>query len=140
MNWLLDTCVLSEYVNRRPSPTVIAWLDLQDENGLFVSVISLGEIEKGITKLRAVDAGRAHKLSVWFGQLERRFADRTLAIDRPVMGAWAALSADAEAAGRKLPLMDGLLMATAQCRGLTIVTRNVRDFARDPQVFNPWTL
>ncbi len=140
MNWLLDTCVLSEYVSRRPAPNVIGWLDLQDESRLFISVISLGEIEKGIIKLRAADARRAQKLAVWFGQLELRFADRTLAIDGPVMGAWAGLSADADAAGRKLPLMDGLLMATAQCRGLTIVTRNVRDFARYPQVFNPWTL
>lgn len=140
MNWLLDTCVLSEYVSRRPAPGVIGWLDLQDETRLFISVIGLGEIEKGIIKLRAVDARRAQKLSVWFGQLDRRFADRTLAIDGPAMRAWAGLSAGAEAAGRKLPLMDGLLMATAQCRGLTIVTRNVRDFARYPQVFNPWTL
>ncbi len=140
MNWLLDTCVLSEYVSRRPAPGVIGWLDSQDESRLFVSVISLGEIEKGIIRVRAADARRAQKLANWFGRLQGRFADRTLVIDGPAMRAWAALSAGAEMAGRKLPLMDGLLMATAQCRGLTIVTHNVRDFARYPDVFDPWTL
>lgn len=140
MNWLLDTCVLSEYLSRLPAPRVIDWLDSQDESRLFVSVISLGEIEKGIIKSRAVDARRAQKLATWFGHLQRRFVDRTLAIDGPAMRAWAALSASAEAAGRKQPLMDGLLMATAQCHGLTIVTRNVRDFARYPDLFDPWAL
>jgi predicted nucleic acid-binding protein len=138
VSWLLDTCVLSEYVSKQPAPAVIRWLDEQDETHLFVSVISLGEIEKGILKLRPVDARRAQKLRVWFGHLERRFAGRTLAIDARIMHGWAQISASAEAEGRKLPIMDGLLMATAQCHDFTIVTRNVRDFDRYPAVFNPW--
>ena len=140
MNWLLDTCVLSEYVSNSPASGVIRWLDEQDESRLFISVISLGEIEKGILKLRPADSRRAQKLKVWFGNLESRFAERTLAIDGATMRAWAELGAKAETQGRKLPLMDGLLMATAQGRGLTIVTRNVRDFARYPNVFDPWAL
>lgn len=138
MSWLLDTCALSEYVKKSPAQEVIAWLDEQDETSLFLSVINLGEIEKGILKLRAVDSRRSQKLTAWLGKLEQRFAGRILPLDAPALHAWAQLSAQSELAGRPLPVMDGLIMATAQCHGLTIVTRNVQDFELFPQVFNPW--
>ena len=78
MSWLLDTCTLSEYVQRSPTPRVIAWLDEQDEASLFLSVVSLGEIEKGILTLRATDPIRSQKLTAWLGQVEQRFAGRIL--------------------------------------------------------------
>lgn len=68
MSWLLDTCVLSEYVKKSPAPQVIAWLDELDETSLFVSVITLGEIEKGILKLRATDPRRSQKLTAWLAK------------------------------------------------------------------------
>jgi len=77
MSWLLDTCALSEYVRKTPAPEVIRWLDEQDESSLFISVISLGEIEKGILKLRASDPRRSQKLTAWLGKVEQRFAGRT---------------------------------------------------------------
>jgi predicted nucleic acid-binding protein len=138
MSWLLDTCVLSEYIRQTPEPDVIRWLDEQDEASLYVSVICLGEIEKDIHKLRVRDARRAQKLTAWLGKVEQRFAGRTLALDTATFSAWAQLSAVAELAGKPLPVMVGLLMATAQCHGLTIVTRNVEDFVSFPRVFNPW--
>jgi hypothetical protein len=138
MSWLLDTCALSEYIKKAPDPKVIAWLDEQDETSLFISVVSLGEIEKGILELRASDPRRAQKLTAWLGKVERRFAGRILPLDAAALSAWAELSARAELAGRPLPVMDGLLMATAQCHGLTVVTRNSQDFASFPRVFNPW--
>lgn len=140
MNWLLDTCVLSEYIKKNPSDNVIRWLDEQIESTLFISVISLGEIEKGIIKLRHSDTRRSKKLSTWLGKLEHRFAERTLSLDAAVLHGWAVLSANAELQGRKLPVMDALLMATAQHYGLTIVTQNEKDFRLFPQVFNPWKL
>ncbi len=140
MSWLLDTCALSEYVRKTPAPEVIRWLDEQDEASLFISVISLGEIEKGILKLRASDPRRSQKLTAWLGKVEQRFAGRTLALDAAALHVWAQIAATAELAGQPLPVMDGLLMATAQCHGLTIVTRNVQDFTLYPQVFNPWAL
>lgn len=140
MSWLLDTCALSEYVRKAPAPAVIRWLDEQDESSLFISVISLGEIEKGILKLRASDPRRSQKLTAWLGKVEQRFAGRTLALDAAALHVWAQIAATAELAGQPLPVMDGLIMATAQCHGLTIVTRNVQDFTLYPQVFNPWTL
>lgn len=140
MSWLLDTCVLSEYVKRSPAPNVIAWLDEQDESSLFISVISLGEIEKGILKLRTADPKRSQKLTAWLGKLEQRFAGRILSLDAATLHAWAQLTAQAELSGQPLPVMDALIMATAQCHGLTVVTRNVQDFALLPQTFNPWAL
>ncbi len=140
MSWLLDTCVLSEYARRAPDPKVIAWLDAQDEDSLHLSVITLGEIEKGILKLRASDPRRSDKLMAWLGKVEQRFAGRMLALDASALRVWAQLAAQAELAGRPLPVMDALMMATAQCRGLTIVTRNVRDFSPYPRLFNPWQM
>lgn len=138
MSWLLDTCALSEYARKVPAPEVIAWLDEQDESSLFISVITLGEIEKGILKLRSSDPRRSQKLTDWLGKVEQRFAGRILPLDAASLHVWAQLAAAAELAGQPLPVMDGLLMATAQCHGLTVVTRNVQDFVFYPQVFNPW--
>ena len=140
MSWLLDTCVLSEYVRRAPALQVVSWLDAQPEAQLFVSVASLAELERGVLKLQAQDARRARRLASWLARLEQRFADRTLALDRSTWRVWAQASAQADLAGQRMPTMDALLMANAQCHGLTIVTRNVRDFARYPAVFNPWEL
>ena len=137
MSWLLDTCALSEYVKKAPTPEVIAWLDEQDESSLFISIISLGEIEKGILKLRARDPRRSQKLTAWLGKVEQRFAGRILPLDTAVH-VWAQIAAHSELAGQPLQVMDGLIMATAQCHGLTIVTRTVQDFALYSQVFNPW--
>ena len=140
MNWLLDTCVLSEYAKKTPAPQVITWLDEQDEADLYLSVISLGEIEKGITKLAPNNSVRGHKLTAWLGEVEQRFAGRILPLNAATLRAWAQMAAHAELAGKPLPVTDALLMATAQCHGLTIVTRNLQDFGRYPQVFNPWSL
>lgn len=140
MSWLLDTCTLSEYAKKVPAPKVIDWLDEQEEAALFISVITLGELEKGILKLRSSDPMRSQKLTAWLGKVEQRFAGRILPLDTAALHVWAQLAAQAELAGQPLPVMDGLIMATAQCHGLTVVTRNVQDFERYPQVLNPWTL
>ena len=142
MNALLDTCVLSEYAKRAPHAAVITWLDERTESGLFISALSLAEIEKGILKLAAtaVHAKRADKLTFWLGKLTERFAARTLPIDAAVWRVWAQQAAQAELDGQAIAPMDGLLMASAQCHGLTVVTRNVADFVRYPHVFNPWAL
>ena len=140
MSWLLDTCALSEYAKKTPAPEVIAWLDEQNETSLFMSVITLGEIEKGILKLRVSDPRRSQKLTAWLGKVEQCFAGRILPLDAGALHVWAQIAAHAELAGQSMPVMDGLLMATARCHGLTVVTRNVQDFEQYPQVFNPWAL
>jgi predicted nucleic acid-binding protein len=140
MSWLLDTCTLSEYARRAPAQQVIAWLDEQDETSLYLSVITIGEIEKGILKLRAADPRRSQKLTAWLGKVEQRFAGRILPLDAATLHVWAQIAAHTELNGKTLPVMDGLLMATAQCHGFTIVTRNAQDFAPYPLLLNPWEL
>ncbi|MDO9100888.1 MAG: type II toxin-antitoxin system VapC family toxin [Candidatus Nitrotoga sp.] len=140
MSWLLDTCALSEYAKKAPAPKVIAWLDEQDETSLFISVITLGEIEKGILKLRASDPHRSQKLTAWLGKLEQRFAGRILPLNAAALHVWAQITSHSELAEKPVPVMDALLMATAQCHGFTVVTRKVQDLAMYPQVFNPWAL
>ena len=130
MSWLLDTCALSEYAKKAPALEVIAWLDEQDEASLHISVITLGEIEKGILKLRKADPRRSQKLTAWLGKLEQRFAGRILPLNGAALHVWAQIAAHSELAGQPLPVMDGLLMATAQCHGLTVVTRNVQEIGR----------
>src|SRR3954452_369490 len=100
-----------------PEQRVIEWLD-DHEAGLWVSVITLGEIEKGI---RLLPRGRRRAdLTAWLSPVQRQFTGKTLAIDEPVMNQWAILYAAAEQAGRRLPLFDSLLAATAEHHGLTV--------------------
>jgi toxin FitB len=137
MNALLDTCVLAEYLKRSPHLGVIEWLDAQPEPCLFISALSLAELEKGIAQLAAADPVRAERLTLWQAKLAQRFADRTLAVDAAVLRVWA------QQAGRlchRIAPLHSLLLATAQCHSLTLVTRDVADFAPYPQLFNPWDL
>ena len=85
-------------------------------------------------------AGDRRRITAWLGKVEQRFAGRTLPLDAAALHVWAQIAAHLELAGQPLPVMDGLIMATAQCHGLTVVTRNVQDFAAYPQIFNPWAL
>lgn len=138
MSYLLDTCVISELISRAPNPAVVGWLDAQDEHQLFLSVITLGEIQRGIGRLPA--SRRRDELDGWLHRdLLTRFAGRLAAIDAEVMLAWGTLVAALEAQGRTLPAMDSLIAATALHNDLSLVTRNERDFdGTGVAVVNPW--
>ena len=139
MRYLLDTCLLSELVKPRPDPSVIAWVSQQNESQLFLSVLTLGELRKGVERLK--DGRKRVRLAQWLeGELKPRFAGRLLAVDEDVAEQWGIVSAQASARGLALPVMDGLISATALVHGLTVVTRNVSDIqASGAQVFNPWS-
>jgi predicted nucleic acid-binding protein len=136
--FLLDTNVVSELVKPRPAQSVVKWVDSTDENLLFLSVLTLGEIRKGIAGL--VKRGRRGALETWLEtSLRSRFAGRILAVDEAVADRWGALSAAAAAAGAPVPGIDGLLAATALQHNLTLVTRDAADVARTGAlVFNPF--
>ncbi len=138
MTFLLDTCVISEMVKARPNLEVVRWIDSVEEGKLFLSVLTLGELEKGIAKLQ--DVSRKEVLQEWLEQdLAERFAGRILPIDTSVAVAWGKMQGEAERNGNKLPVIDSLLAATAQTNGLFLATRNVVDFERcGSRVFNPW--
>lgn len=138
MRYLLDTCVISELVKKKPSRRVIQWLEQQEELSLFLSVITFGELHKGIGRLQA--GRRQRELHEWVqSQLSKRFTGRILEVDREVAARWGEISAAAERAGRTVPVLDGLLAATALTSGLTFVTRNTDDVrVTGVPVFDPW--
>ena len=138
MKYLLDTCLISELIRKEPHPAVIDWLDAQDEQKLYLSVLNLGELQKGISKLTA--GAKKDELQAWVAlDLVERFAGRILDIDLATALCWGRLQGEAEQAGEKLPVMDALIAATAAAHGLVVVTRNVKDMERcKARVLNPW--
>lgn len=138
--FLLDTNVISELVRPRPDPRVARWLDSADEELLFLSVLTLGEIRKGITTL--TDPARKARLEVWLhGNLLPRFESRILPIDQAIAERWGQITGLLAAQGSPLPVIDGLVAATALDHNLTLVTRNTRDVAlTGVGVFDPWTV
>ena len=138
MNYLLDTCVLSEFTRRKPEETVIRWLDQIADEKLFLSVITIGEIQHGIQRLP--ESSRKADLLVWINNgLIERFNNRILSLNTATMLLWGSLLARMEKSGHPMPAMDSLIAATALQNHLTIVTRNVVDFKPcGAQVINPW--
>jgi predicted nucleic acid-binding protein len=136
--FLLDTNVISELVKPRPEPKVTAWIDATDEHLLYLSVLTMGEIRKGITSL--LDSGRRVTLEAWLDSvLALRFSDRILPVNQAVADRWGRLAAEAAMTKLPLPVIDGLLAATAVQHDLTLVTRNIKDVARTGvPLFNPW--
>jgi toxin FitB len=125
VRYLLDTNVVSDL--RRGGPRAAAlrrWFESQDADGLFLSVIAISEIRQGIDQIRRREPSRAEALGLWLADLTRLYGDRVLAIDSQVADDWGRLRAV-----RSLPVVDALLAATARVHGLTMVTRNERDFA-----------
>lgn len=138
MKFLLDTCLISELVRKSPNAAVLKWLDARDEQSLFLSVLTLGELQKGISRLST--GPRKDDLQAWIEHdLIERFAGRILDLDLKMALIWGKLLGEAELKGGKLPVMDSLIAATAIAHGLVVVTRNVKDIERcRAKVFNPW--
>lgn len=136
--YLLDTNCVSEAVRLRPEPRVIGWLETVEEGLLYLSVLTLGEIRKGVASL--AQSKRRTLLESWLEtELLSRFSTRILSIDAAIADRWGSLAATAKSKGRALSTIDGLLAATAIHHNLTVVSRNDSDFAGlQVPVFNPW--
>lgn len=138
MRYLLDTNVISELIARHPSERVINWLDQLDPASVFLSVITIGELRKGIEKL--ADSSRKDQLLKWLAdELSIRFKDRILALDVDVMLTWGEMVGRLERHGPPLAAIDSLIAAIALTHSCSLVTRNEADF-RDTglSVINPW--
>jgi predicted nucleic acid-binding protein len=139
VKFLLDTNVLSEPARPAPDANVLSWLSAQPALQLSISVLTLGEIRQGVALLAR--GAKRRRLERWLEEdLPRQFAERLLAIDEEVAHAWGRLAGEGKRAGRPLPVVDGLLLATAAAHELTFVTRNEGDCAgRGVPLLNPWT-
>ena len=137
MAYLIDTCALSEFTKPKPSTNVDRWFASIPSGADFVSVLTLGELEKGVAKLAT--SKRRAALQRWFAELRDRFAARVIPVDEAVALEWGRISARGELAGRPLPSIDALIAATAIVHGLSVVTRNSSDIARTgAPIVDPW--
>lgn len=138
MNYLLDTCIVSELVKPKPSVQVLSWLGSVEEDRLFLSVLTLGEIRKGIARLH--EGEKRVSLERWVREdLRDRFADRLLTFDAEIAFAWGETAGRLEREGKRAPAVDGMIAATAKIHGLTVVTRNTPDLAAfEVPLLNPW--
>ncbi len=137
MNFLLDTNVISEAKQKRPSKRVLAWLDAQDESNLYLSVLTVGEIKKGIARLDS--SKKKATLERWLEQLRSRFSRRVLPLTEKTFLVWGKMYGEFELKGIIRPAFDSLLEATALEHDLIFVTRNVKNFQNSQvTILNPW--
>lgn len=140
MSFLLDTCLVSELVRKQPNPAVLAWLEKQQERDLFLSVLTFGELQKGIVRLP--ESPKRKRLQQWIErELKQRFAGRIMNIDYEVATLAGQLQGTLRSEGFTLPAIDSLIAATAMHNGLVVVTRNETDMNRcKTPVLNPWEI
>jgi len=137
VKYLLDTCVISELVKPSPNPMVLDWLNDIPSERLFLSVITIGEIRKGLTKLP--DSKRKDRLTEWLNSLLEDYQDRIYTIDLTVAENWGVMQGKAEKSGMPMSSMDSLIAAIAYTHNLVLVTRNIIDFkATNLPINNPW--
>ncbi|WP_433656600.1 type II toxin-antitoxin system VapC family toxin [Nocardia sp. CA-128927] len=137
-DYLLDTNAVSEWVKPRPDPGLMDWLHEADEERMFLSVITIGEIRRGVDRMS--DGRRKARLTTWLcEQVADRFDERLLPVDFGVAQAWGRIRARAERVGERVDAVDALIAATAEAHGLAVVTRNRKDFrGTGVQLLCPW--
>ena len=138
MKFLLDTCVISEVIKPKPNENVVQWLQQQREQDLYLSVLTFGEINKGIEK--AVDATRKQRLKLWVEEdLKIRFKGRVLSIDLAVANKWGEIQAQSEKIGKPMASIDGLIAVSGLVNNCIVVTRNTSDMENSTAILlNPW--
>ena len=138
MKYLIDTCILSELIKKKPDQNVESWFYSQNEDSLYISVISFGELRKGISKLTD-NSNKKVKLLDWVGGLEKRFLGRIIDISLDVAENWGHIQGELEKKGKTLPIIDALIACTAITHTMIAVTRNTKDMARSGvELINPF--
>ncbi len=137
MKYLLDTCVISEIIKPAPEKKVIQWIENEPSQSLFLSVITIGEIRKGLSRMPS--SRKKEKLTNWLNMLLEEYKERILTIDLTVAENWGEMQGKAEKAGSTMPSIDSLIAAITYTNNMTLVTRNESDFKyADIPIFNPW--
>ena len=145
MSYILDTCIISKLrrINIKPDDKLEKWIVKHDKDSFFISALSLGEIQSGISKLDPKKKEEKQKrliLEDWFQEeLIPQFSDRICMVDTEVVLAWGRLFGEGKRRGVVIPVVDGLIAATAIARNLTLVTENIKDFLETGvRLFDPW--
>lgn len=138
MKYLLDTCIISELSKPKPDSQVAQWIESQYEADFCLSVLTIGEIQKGITKL--TDSKKKLALQEWLDQeLKVRFENRILEISGMVAQKWGEIQGDSEQQGKKMPVIDSFIAVTGLVHNVTVVTRNINNMIQSGvTLFNPW--
>ena len=138
MAYLIDTNVLSETLKPRPERRVIDWIGRQVVHDLFLASVSLGELVRGVRRVK--DNARRKRFERWIDHdLAGQFQGRILPFDREAAVIWGEIMGDGDRTGRPKPMADAQIAAVARRNGLTLVTRNVRDFAgMEVEILDPW--
>jgi toxin FitB len=138
MNYLLDTCLISELAKSEPSKKVVNWILSANETSFYISVLTFGELHKGIAKLP--ESKKKEALRIWVeDELRNRFQNRIIGIDMQVSIIWGKILGIAEKKGSPMPAIDSLIAATGLAHDLTVVTRNISDMEQSGvKLLNPW--
>ena len=137
MKFLIDTCVISELIKPAPNKNVMKWISSKNEEELFLSVLSFGELKKGIEKLK--ESKRKRELANWLYELESRFNKKILDIDKDIAEIWGKKMAELEKKGISMPSIDSLIASTAIAKNLIVATRNEKDIKDSGvEIINPW--
>jgi predicted nucleic acid-binding protein len=138
MSFLLDTCVISELASKNPNPKVAGWIDSVDHEIVYLSVITIGEIQRGIELLPA--SRKRSSLEDWlFERVLIRFRDKIVSVDKDVVLLWGTMTAEMDKAGTPMSALDSLIAASARYHNLMLVTRNTADFKNcGVGLLNPW--
>ena len=138
MNYLLDTCLISELAKSKPDEKVVDWVLRENEAGFYVSVLTFGELHKGVEKLP--ESKKKEELRIWIdAELKNRFQNRIIGIDMRVSILWGKIQCLAEKKGKPMPAIDSLIAATGLAHDLTVVTRNIADMEQSGvKMLNPW--
>lgn len=134
---LLDTCVISEVLHPRGAPRVKTFVAELDPARTFVSVLTVGEILRGLSNLG--DGQRKRAITSWLDETEKEFERLLLGVSYEIARTWGEITDNARTRGETIPAVDGLIVATAMVHDLAVVTRNVKDFeVTGVQIVNPW--
>ncbi len=138
MKYLLDTNIISELISKQPNENVLSFLEKKDEDSIFLSVITIGEIKSGIEKLQ--DHNKKTTLLIWLhDDLLKRFSGRIVDIDVEIMLEWGKLNQKLKCIGKPMPIMDSLIASTSSIKNFILVTRNEKDFQNiEVNIINPF--
>ena len=137
MRFLIDTCVVSELIKAPPDKNVLAWFEGISEEDIYMSSLTLGEIEYGIERLH--DGKKKNDIALWFREVKEQFREHIVPVTTEISLRWGSIRTNVQKKGFDISVVDGIIAATSICGDFTLATRNVSDFKHiGLDIINPW--